>query len=85
MTGTQGDKRQDFLWVVQMFMLRDTDVIGWRGFAGDAVAASYRIPNDMTARDAAREFWSVCSPEFSGDEDYPVPAWLFGLSEPNYI
>lgn len=47
------EKRTDFLWIVQMIMFKHQDaMVGWSGVAGDAVAASYRIPSDLTARDA---------------------------------
>lgn len=39
------DKRTDFLGIVQMIMLKHQDnIIGWSDIAGDAVAASHRIP-----------------------------------------
>ncbi len=78
------DKRHDFLWIVQMFMLRDQDVVGWRGFVGDAVAASYRIPAKMTARDAALEFWGFFNEEARGDEERRCPSWMLMLKEPSY-
>lgn len=85
MIATKQDKRHDFLWIVQMFMQRDPDVIGWRGFVGDAVAASYRIPQSMTARDAALDFWGF----FSGEEglaggDKKCPHWMVALDDPRY-
>lgn len=77
------DKRQDFLWLVQMIMLRQQDDIkGWAGYAGDAVAASYRIPNDMTARDAALQFGAFISPEFRGGRDQQCPHWMMNLGDP---
>lgn len=80
---TAADKRQDFLWIVQTFMLRDTDVTGWHGFVGDAVAASYRIPDHVTARDAALDFWGFLNQRFGGEER-KCPTWLTALSDPNY-
>lgn len=74
------DKRHDFLWMVQMFMQRDPEVVGWRGFVGDAVAASYRIPKAVTARDAALDFWGF----FSGEEKEVCPSWMVALDDPNY-
>lgn len=81
---TTEDRRQDFLWIVQMFMLRDTEVTGWYGFVGDAVAASYRIPKGMTARDAALEFWAFFSDNFRGDAEKDCPHWMSALSDPGY-
>lgn len=81
---TTQDKRQDFLWIVQMFMSRDTTVVGWTGFAGDAIAASYRIPKHMTARDAALDFWGFFNEEFGGSENRACPAWFAQLADPNY-
>ena len=78
------DKRRDFLWLVQMFMQRDTEVVGWYGFAGDAVAASYRIPKAMTARDAALEFWAFFSENFRGDAEKVCPHWMSALDDPSY-
>lgn len=84
MVATTMDKRSDFLWLVQMFMLRDTDVVGWSGFAGDAIAASYRIPAGMTARDAALDFWAFFSDEFRGGEEKVCPIWMTALQDPSY-
>ena len=43
------EKRTDFLWIVQMIMLQNQGkIVGFPGVAGDAVAASHTIPNDMT-------------------------------------
>ncbi len=78
------DKRTDFLWIVQMFMLRDQDVIGWGGIVGDAIAASYRIPGTMTARDAALDFHGFFNKGFSGGEDRVCPAWFSQLHDPIY-
>lgn len=81
---TMQDKRQDFLWLVQMFMQRETDIAGWHGYAGDAVAASYRIPRDKTARDAALEFWAFFSDRFRGDAERECPYWMTALNDPSY-
>lgn len=81
---TVQDRRQDFLWLIQMFMQRDTDVVGWHGIAGDAVAASYRIPARMTARDAALEFWSFFNDRFRGDAERVCPHWMTALDDPSY-
>lgn len=80
---TMQDKRQDFLWLVQMFMQNRTEVVGWNGFAGDAIAASYRIPAKMTARDAALDFWSFFDEGFGG-EDRECPYWMSALDDPTY-
>ncbi|WP_298808386.1 hypothetical protein [uncultured Sphingomonas sp.] len=71
------------MWIVQTFMLRDQKVVGWHGFVGDAVAASYRIPRNMTARDAALDFWGFFNEDFGG-EDRTVPGWFAGLDDPTY-
>ncbi len=81
---TGEDKRADFLWMVQMFMQRDTKVVGWYGFVGDAVAASYRIPKSVTARDAALDFWGFFSDDFRGDEKKECPSWMIALNDPSY-
>ncbi len=78
------DKRSDFLWIVQMIMLNHQDgVIGWDGVSGDAVAASHRIPADITARDAALDFCSVFIKGFAGDEPIMVPDWMAQLRDPD--
>lgn len=82
---TSDDKRQDFLWIVQMFMQRDTQVVGWYGFVGDAVAASYRIPKSVTARDAALAFWAFFNDEFRGEEKRVCPSWMSNLNDPAYV
>ncbi|WP_146010286.1 hypothetical protein [Acidimangrovimonas sediminis] len=77
------NKRSDFLWIVQMIMIKHKDsIVGWSGVAGDAVAASYAIPIDRTARDAALDFCGVLVEGFDGDEKAPVPDWMVNLSEP---
>lgn len=77
------DKRTDFLWIVQMIMIKHQDaVVGWSGVAGDAVAASHRIPADMTARDAALAFCSVFVEGFAGEKRAEVPAWMSALNDP---
>ncbi len=77
-------KSAEFLWLVQMIMTKHMDVIeGWSGIAGDAVAASHRIPNDMTVRDAALGFCSVFVKGFSGDESAQVPNWMAELRDPS--
>lgn len=81
---TADDKRTDFLWIVQMFMQRDTQVVGWGGIVGDAVAASYRIPKSMTARDAALDFWAFFNKEFGGPDDRECPHWIVNLDDPRY-
>lgn len=82
---TAADKRQDFLWIVQMIGSRyGDDVVGWPGMVGDAVAASHRIPNDMTARDAALDFCAFVMPGMRGGEERLCPRWLTFLSDPVY-
>lgn len=77
------DKRTDFLWIVQMIMIKHQDAItGWSGIAGDAVAASHRIPGDMTARDAALAFCSVFVEGFAGETRAEVPGWMTALRDP---
>ncbi len=80
----QNDKRTDFVWMVQSLMLRDQQVLGWSGHLGDAVAASYLIPKDRTARDAALEFWAFFNPDFRGGGEALCPAWMTNLRDPNY-
>lgn len=84
MMPTGEDKRSDFLWLVQMFMLRDNNVIGWHGIAGDALAASYRIPKGKPARDAALEFWAFFNDDFRGDAEKICPSWMMALHDPVY-
>lgn len=84
------DKRHDFLWIVQTLMLKyGAEVGGFMGTAGDAIAASYRIPSDMTARQAALSFSEFA---FDNLQDAVLrtegmrrecPAWLLGLSDPS--
>lgn len=81
---TTDTKRTDFLWLVQMFMLKDTSVFGWSGVAGDALAASYRIPHSTTARDAALDFWAFHNDEFRGDAEKLCPSWMRDLHDPTY-
>lgn len=81
---TANDKRHDFLWMVQSFMLRDQDVLGWSGHLGDAVAASYLIPSGCTARDAALDFWAFCNPDFRGGGEAKCPSWMRNLKDPIY-
>ena len=75
---TNEQKRSDFLWIVQMIMSQYREKItGWSGFSGDAVAASYQIPADLTAREAALDFCGMVVPGFA-DEDGKriVPKWI---------
>ncbi|TCM16154.1 hypothetical protein EDF56_108143 [Novosphingobium sp. PhB165] len=81
---TMQDKRQDFLWLVQLWIQRERDITGWTATCGDAVAASYRIPASMTARDAAFDFMSFNSEAFRGDIENKCPAWMMGLDDPRY-
>lgn len=54
------DKFSDFLWIVQMIIIKHQErIVGWSGISGDAVAASYVTPIDWTARDAALAFCGV--------------------------
>lgn len=77
------EKRAEFLWLVQMIMIKHMDAInGWSGVSGDAVAASHRIPTDMTVRDAALAFCSVFVEGFAGDERTRVPNWMAELNDP---
>lgn len=78
------EKRTDFLWIVQMIMLQNQGkIVGFPGVAGDAVAASHTIPNDMTARDAALGFCGAMIEGFGGKEP-KTPSWMFALKEPKY-
>ncbi|WP_313435226.1 hypothetical protein [Novosphingobium sp.] len=81
---TLQDKRQDFLWLVQLWMQRERDIAGWTATCGDAIAASYRIPEDMTARDAAWDFLSFNSEAFRGESENKCPEWMRNLQEPCY-
>lgn len=79
------DKRTDFLWIVQMIMWKHADAIqGWSGIAGDAVAASHRLPANLTARDAAVEFCAFFVDGFGGAERPECPHWIAGLPDPTY-
>lgn len=76
-------KRADFLWIVQMIMIKNQNsIVGWPGVAGDAVAASHRLPQDMTARDAALAFCSALVEGFAGEEPGDVPTWMANLRDP---
>lgn len=78
------EKRSEFLWLVQMIMIKHQEGIdGWSGVAGDAVAASHRIPVGMTVRTAALAFCSVFIPGFAGEERTEVPGWMIDLSDPS--
>jgi len=78
------DKKFEFLWLVQMILTKHMDAVdGWSGIAGDAVAASHRIPKEMTVRDAALVFCSVFVDGFSGEERTSVPSWLAQLNDPS--
>lgn len=77
-------KRSDFLWIVQTIMIQHQEsTVGWTGVAGDAVAASHRIPPQMTARAAALAFCSVNIEGFSGEAKSEVPHWMAILHEPS--
>jgi len=81
------DKRQDFLWLVSLFMHRHADEIqGWHGLGGDAVAASYRIPDQKTARNAALEFaaFNIESVRGKGSER-TCAGWVTALRDPDYV
>ncbi|TCU57958.1 hypothetical protein EDF58_104195 [Novosphingobium sp. PhB57] len=84
MMPTMQDKRHDFLWLVQLWMQRERDVAGWTAACGDAVAASYRIPADMTARDAAHDFMAFNSEAFRGEAENKCPDWMNALQDPHY-
>lgn len=56
-TAAQAGKRRDFVSLVRCVLLRHLgDRMGFAATADDIIAASRRIPDDMTARDAALEF-----------------------------
>jgi hypothetical protein len=77
-------KRSEFLWLVQMIMIKhQDDVVGWSGIAGDAVAASHRIPVEITVRDAALAFCSVFVDGFAGEGRPMVPNWMTNLNDPS--
>jgi hypothetical protein len=77
------NKNSEFLWLVQMIMTKHIEAIdGWSGIAGDAVAASHRIPKEMTVREAALVFCSVFIKGFAGPEFAPVPSWMLELNDP---
>ena len=79
------DKRSDFLWIVQMIMIKHQEsIVGWSGISGDAVAASYLIPVDWTARDAALAFCSAFVEGFVGEKMAAVPGWMMNLNDPNH-
>ncbi|WP_227269365.1 hypothetical protein [Roseobacter weihaiensis] len=66
-----------------MIMIKYEDkIFGWSGIAGDAIAASYRIPKELTAREAALKFCALFVEGFSGDERPSVPNWLAELDDP---
>ncbi|WP_406736368.1 hypothetical protein [Thioclava sp. GXIMD4215] len=74
-------KREDFLWIVQAIMIKHNDnIVGWSGVAGDAVAASYCIPANMTARDAALGFCGAKIRGFGATQE--VPEWMADLQDP---
>lgn len=75
------NKRTDFLYIVQGIILtRKDNIIGVSGVIGDAVAASYRIPKNMTARDAALDFCSLMIEGFG--DNTKVPSWMVELKDP---
>lgn len=78
-----GDKRSDFLWIVQMIMIKHQEnIVGWSGISGDAISASYLIPADWTARSAALSFCSAFVEGFDGEGSAEVPGWMMNLSDP---
>lgn len=78
------EKRTDFLWIVQMIMIQyQQGIVGWPAVAGDAVAASHRIPSKMTARDAALAFCGSTIEGFSGESKSEAPHWMTNLREPS--
>lgn len=80
------EKRSEFLWLVQMIMIKHQEIIiGWSGVAGDAIAASHRIPEKMTVREAALSFCSVFVKGFAGEEASEVPPWLMNLHDPSAV
>jgi len=91
------DKRADFLWIVQTTVLANCarlaaereggklhiySATGVAGMAGDAVAASYRIPVAMSAREAALQFCSFMLTNLRQPEE-KCPEWLTALNEPS--
>lgn len=77
------EKRSDFLWLVQMIMINYREkVTGWSGVAGDAVAASYRVPESVTARDAALHFCACFVEGFNGDNPAECLGWMTELKDP---
>lgn len=73
------NKRTDFLWLVQMIVISHPCDVASVG--ADAIAASYRIPEDMSAREAALGFCACMVKGFS--EDRSCPYWMTELSDPN--
>lgn len=77
------EKRSDFLWIVQMIMINYREKItGWSGVSGDAVAASYRVPESMTAREAALQFCACFVDGFNGERPAECPDWMTELKDP---
>ena len=79
----EGDQRRaDFLWLVQMIMESWSDQIdGWTGMSGEALAASYRIPSDLTIREAAFAFCGMYIDGFAGEGTTEAPSWLHALKD----
>ena len=87
-------KREDFLMIVQTDMLmhfqnslaqleQGFNVYGlgqYSGSMGDAIRASYRIPNNMNCVEAAGEFMQFFFwQEMQGEENMECPSWFDNL------
>jgi hypothetical protein len=77
-------KQEEFLWMVQTIILARPPVMGLWGLTGDAIAASHRIPSDMSCRNAAHQFcqFFLIDSERDGPALDSCPAWLTNLTEP---
>jgi hypothetical protein len=77
---SSGEKREAFLAIVQAVHLRSRrELTGLNAAAGDAVAASHRIPADMTAAEAALAF---CALGTDRDARAESPRWMAMAHDP---
>ena len=89
-------KREDFLMMVQTDMLihfqnrldglnKGFNVFGlaeYSGFMGDAIRASYRIPNNMNCVEAAGDFMQFFFwQHMEGQEKSDCPNWFANLDD----
>lgn len=80
---SSGEKREAFLSIVQAVQLRHRrEMTGFDTVAGEAVAASHRIPGHMTATEAALEFCALWTEGLDRDARVGRPRWTTMVPDP---